>query len=105
MEEREHPRNLTVTTDTAGYVALKTGAAVVDHADRKVLRLSGKMAADMLNAVLTNEVPGEAELGAYALLLNPKGRIQADLRVLKSGEEVLIDTELEGADAAREILG
>ncbi len=59
----------------------------------------------MLNATLTNSVPKDAARGAYALLLNPKGRVQADLRVLKSGESVLVDTEPEGADAAREILG
>jgi folate-binding protein YgfZ len=58
----------------------------------------------MLNAILTNVVPKEENLGAYAALLNQKGRIQADLRVLKSGEDLLIDTEPEGADAAREIL-
>ncbi len=59
----------------------------------------------MLNAILTNSVPPGADPGAYALLLNPKGRVQADLRVLKTGEDILVDTEPEGADAAREILG
>ena len=59
----------------------------------------------MLNAVLTNQVPEEDRLGVYALLLNPKGRIQADLRVLKSGEDVLITVEPEGATAAKELLG
>jgi tRNA-modifying protein YgfZ len=59
----------------------------------------------MLNAVLTNQVPEEDRLGVYALLLNPKGRIQADLRVLKSGEDVLIAVEPEGVAAAKELLG
>ena len=58
----------------------------------------------MLNAILTNSVPEDPGRGAYALLLNPKGRVQADLRVLKTGEAILIDTEPEGADAARGIL-
>ena len=69
------------------------------------MRLSGKKAVEMLNAVLTNQVPEEDRLGVYALLLNPKGRIQADLRVLKSGEDVLIAVEPEGAAAAKELLG
>jgi tRNA-modifying protein YgfZ len=60
---------------------------------------------EMLNAVLTNQVPEEDRLGVYALLLNPKGRIQADLRVLKSGEDVLIAVEPEGVAAAKELLG
>jgi folate-binding protein YgfZ len=59
----------------------------------------------MLNAILTNQIPEEPNLGAYAALLNPKGRIQTDLRILRSDEEVFVDTEPEGSVAAREILG
>jgi folate-binding protein YgfZ len=87
------------------YAALKEGAAIVDRSYRTVLRLAGKDPVGMLDAVLTNEVPKEMNLGAYAMLLNPKGRIQTDLRVLKTNGDVLIDTEPEGAGAAREILG
>jgi tRNA-modifying protein YgfZ len=87
------------------YAALREGAALVDLSYRKILRLSGKKAVEMLNAVLTNQVPEEDRLGVYALLLNPKGRIQADLRVLKSGEDILIAVEPEGAAAAKELLG
>ena len=105
MREIKNPRNPTAPNGTAGYAALKGGAALVDHPDRRVLRLSGKDPVGMLNAILTNEVPGETGRGAYALLLNPKGRIQADLRVLKSGDDVLVDTGPEGAPAAAEILG
>ena len=110
MEETKNPQHLATKSDVSGgdargYDALQTGAALVDHPGRTLLRLSGKDPVGMLNAVLTNEVPKETGLGAYALLLNPKGRIQTDLRVLKSGEDVLVVTEPEGADAAREILG
>ena len=59
----------------------------------------------MLNAVLTNDVPTHGDLGTYAMLLSPKGRIQTDLRVIRAGDEILIDTEPEGAQAAKEILG
>ncbi len=89
----------------AGYEALKEGAGLVDRSDRTVLRLAGRDPIGMLGAVLTNEVPKEANRGVYASLLNPKGRVQTDLRVLKCGEDVLVDTEPEGAGAAREILG
>ncbi len=71
----------------------------------KLLRLTGKDPIGMLNAILTKDVPKEGSTGIYAMLLNPKGRIQTDLRVLKSGEDVLVATEPEGFDAAREILG
>jgi folate-binding protein YgfZ len=89
----------------AEYVALEAGAAVLDLSHRTILRLAGKKAVGMLNAVVTNEVPEEDNLGVYALFLNPKGRIQTDLRVLKSAGDVLIDTEPEGAPAAKELLG
>jgi aminomethyltransferase len=87
------------------YTALRDGAALVDLSHRKVLRLSGMKPVEMLNAVLTNQVPEEDRLGVYALLLNPKGRIQTDLRVLKGGEDVLIEVEPEAVAAAKELLG
>ena len=59
----------------------------------------------MLNAVLTNDVPAQDDRGAYAMLLDPKGRVQTDLRAMKTGDEVLVDTEPEGAEAAAGILG
>jgi folate-binding protein YgfZ len=43
--------------------------------------------------------------GAYAMLLNPKGRVQTDLRAVKTRGEILVDTEPEGAEATAEILG
>lgn len=91
--------------NAAGYYALKEGAGFVYRSSRAVLRLAGRDPVGMLDAILTNQVPGDPNLGVYAALLNPKGRIQTDLRILKSGEEILIDVEPEGAGAAREILG
>jgi aminomethyltransferase len=90
--------------DAAGYWALKEGAGLVGRSGRAVLRLAGRNPVGMLDAILTNQVPEGPDRGVYAALLNPKGRIQTDLRVLKKGEKILIDTEPEGAGAAREIL-
>src|SRR5215210_5962598 len=88
-----------------GYMALQEGAAIVDRSQRNILRLTGKDPVGMLNAILTNDVPTQGDRGTYAMLLNPKGRIQTDLRVVKADDEILIDTEPEGAEAAKEILG
>jgi tRNA-modifying protein YgfZ len=85
--------------------ALREGAAVVDRSERRILSLAGKDPTGMLNAILTNDVPPGGDCGAYAMLLNPKGRIQTDLRVVKNGEDILVDTEPCGAEAAKEILG
>jgi folate-binding protein YgfZ len=89
----------------AGYEVLMKRAALVDRSHRILLRLAGKNSTEMLNAVLTNVVPKEDNLGTYAALLSPKGRIQTDLRVLKADGEVFVDAEPEGAGAAQEILG
>src|ERR671920_1939752 len=90
--------------DLEGYAALREGAAIVDRSERRLLRLTGKDPVGMLNAVLTSDVPTHGDRGAYAMLLDPKGRIQTDLRVVKAGDEILIDTEPEGAEAAKEVL-
>lgn len=87
------------------FAALESGAALVEFPKKRVLRLAGKDPVGMLNAILTNDVPKEERLGAYALLLDPKGRIQTDLRVTKHGDDILIVVESEGVEAAKGILG
>lgn len=104
MEYSKGPQNNANPNDLEGYAALREGAAIVDRSDRRLLRLTGKDPIGMLNAVLTSDVPTHGDRGAYAMLLDPKGRIQTDLRVVKAGDEILIDTEPEGAKAAKEIL-
>jgi folate-binding protein YgfZ len=104
-ELRDVPLNTGGSNRDPGLAALRADAAIVERTARGILRLTGKDPVGMLNAILTNSVPPNAGPGAYALLLNPKGRVQSDLRALKIGEDVLVDTEPEGADAAREILG
>lgn len=92
-----------------GYAALGEGAALVDHDHRVLLDLSGKDPsgpAGLLAAILTNELPAREDLGAYGLLLDAKGRVQTDLRLLKRpGGSIIAEAEPEGARAAREILG
>jgi tRNA-modifying protein YgfZ len=104
MKYSKDPQINADPNDLEGYAALREGAAFVDRSDRKLLRLTGKDPIGMLNAVLTNDVPTHEDRGIYAMLLDPKGRIQTDLRVVKAGDETLIDTEPEGAEAAKEIL-
>ena len=104
MEYSKGPQNSADPNDLEGNAALRESAAIVDRSDRRLLRLTGKDPVGMLNAVLTSDVPAHGDRGAYAMLLDPKGRIQTDLRVVKAGDEILIDTEPEGAGAAKEIL-
>jgi folate-binding protein YgfZ len=68
---------------------LTTGFFTAD--DPAVLVLRGDDAGEFLNGQVTNEVgsltDGESR---YALLLTPKGKIRADLRVARDGDETLV---------------
>jgi tRNA-modifying protein YgfZ len=86
------------------YRQLREECGLLDRSDRGVLLVSGAEAADYLQGQLTNDVealgPGE---GQYAALLDRKGHMQADMRVLRPGEEQSfpIDTEPVALEAAR----
>ncbi|HYG95577.1 MAG TPA: glycine cleavage T C-terminal barrel domain-containing protein [Solirubrobacterales bacterium] len=88
----------------AQYRQLREECGLVEESDRGLLVASGPEAAEYLQGQLTNDIealePGD---GAYAALLDRKGRMQADMRVLRPGEEpeLLLDLEPEGLEAAR----
>jgi len=93
---------VTVELD-AQYRQLREECGVVDRSDRGKLLVTGPEAAEYLQGQLTNDIealaPGE---GCYAALLDRKGHMQADMRVLAVSEEkVWLDTEPEGLAAAR----
>jgi folate-binding protein YgfZ len=87
---------IAATVDLDGqYRALRESAGVLDRSERGKLRASGSEAADYLQGQLTNDLdalsPGE---GCYAALLDRKGHMRADLRVLRlEDEELWLDTE------------
>jgi folate-binding protein YgfZ len=87
----------------AQYRQLREECGLLDRSERGKLLLSGSEAAEYLQGQLTNDIealaPGE---GCYAALLDRKGHMQADMRVLRLGAgEVWIDTEAEALEAAR----
>ncbi len=79
-----------------GYQALRRGAAWLDLSARGRIVASGRDRARLLHAITSNEVkkmtPGT---GCYAFLLNPQGRIQADLGLFCHQDYFLFDTEPE----------
>ncbi len=86
----------------AQYRQLREECGLLDRSNRGKLIVSGSEAAEYLQGQLTNDVealaPGD---GQYAALLDRKGHMQADMRVLRiSPEEIWIDTEPEAAAAA-----
>ena len=87
----------------AQYRQLREECGLLDRSERGKLTVSGPDAAEYLQGQLTNDVealePGD---GQYAALLDRKGHMQADMRVLRpSPEEIWIDTEPEALAAAR----
>jgi folate-binding protein YgfZ len=82
------------------YRALREGGGLVDRSKRGKLVVSGPDAVEFLQGQLTNDlealVPGS---GCYAALLDRKGHMQADMRVLRlSDQEAWLDTEPGAAD-------
>jgi len=79
---------------TSEYELLREDAGLVVRPGRAVFEVSGGEAAEFLEGQLSNRVddlaPGS---GRYATLLNHKGKLRADLRVLRTVDGFLLDTE------------
>ncbi|HEY6731610.1 MAG TPA: glycine cleavage T C-terminal barrel domain-containing protein [Solirubrobacterales bacterium] len=88
----------------AQYRQLREECGLVEKEGRGLLIVSGPEAAEYLQGQLTNDTeaiePGE---WIYAALLDRKGHMQADMRVLRPGDdpELWLDLEPEGLEAAR----
>ena len=79
----------------AQYRVLREEAGLLDRSDRGKLIVRGPEAAEYLQGQLTNDVEAlGADRGCYAALLDRKGHIQADMRVLRlSSGEIWLDFE------------
>ena len=79
---------------TSDYDLLRNGVGLVDRSERGKLLLTGGEAAEYLQGQVTNDVealtPGQ---GCYAALLTHKGKVVADMRILRGPDWLLIDTE------------
>ena len=85
---------------------MKTATEILYRLDRGYVAVRGPEAADFLERMVSNEVvslePGEAR---QALLLTPKSRIVAPLRVVREGpEEFLLITESDLAETVASTL-
>jgi tRNA-modifying protein YgfZ len=87
---------------TSDYQRLRESAGLVDRTGRGVLLLTGAEAAEYLQGQVTNDVealqPGQ---GCYAALLTHKGKVVADMRILRGPDWLLIDTEQHALPALR----
>lgn len=80
--------------DARVYSALTTGVALIDPGATGILELIGDDAAEFLQGQVTNDIQAlDAGQGAYAGLLSPKGQMRADMRVLNTGDALLVLTD------------
>jgi folate-binding protein YgfZ len=80
---------------TDDYELLRDRAGLVERPDRAVVELSGAEAAEFLQGQVTNDVEALAPgSGCYAALLDHKGKIRTDMRVLRlAPDRLLVDAE------------
>ena len=72
---------------------LVTGCGIY-RLDRVQIALTGSHRVRWLNGMVTNNIRDlQPARGVYAFVLNPQGRIQADLYAFQQGERLLVETE------------
>ncbi len=78
----------------AQYRVLREGAGALERRTRRLVEAGGAEAGEYLQGQVTNDVealaPGD---GCYSALLDRKGHMQGDMRVLRTADGFLIETE------------
>jgi len=87
------------------YAAIRGGAALADCPQRGTLVVRGADRVDFVNRLVTQEVKKLADGSAVrAFLTNRKGRIDADLVVVRLPDAIVVDTLAHDVAALREAL-
>jgi folate-binding protein YgfZ len=74
------------------YQALQEGAGLIDRSYRCKLRITGRDRRSWLHGQVTQDVNDLPEWrGAYATILNPQGKMVADLRIFALPDALLVD--------------
>jgi tRNA-modifying protein YgfZ len=82
---------------TSEYELLSESAGLVDRSDRAKFLVRGGEAAEFLQGQVSNDVEAlEPGTGCYAVILNHKGKLRTDLRVLRGKDFIWLDTEAIG---------
>jgi folate-binding protein YgfZ len=83
-----------VEVATSDYLLAKADAVLVDRSSRGRLLLTGSDVADFLQGQVSNDVEAlEPGTGCYATLLNAKGKVRCDMRILRGDGWFLLDSE------------
>jgi folate-binding protein YgfZ len=91
---------LAYSSAAAEYEALRRRAIVVNRSHRGRMRFTGEKAADVLTGLVTNDVGAlGAGQGQYAAALTAKGRVVADMRLIRVDDGFLTDVSARARDA------
>jgi folate-binding protein YgfZ len=76
------------------YNAARHSAAVIVRSSQGTLALTGRDRASFLHSLLTNDIAllGTGQ-GVYAAYLTPQGRMISDMRVIETGDRMLLNVE------------
>ncbi len=81
-------------TLAAEYRTITEACGLLDRSECGKLALTGADAASFLQGQVSNDVERlTAGTGCYAAFLTPKGKMLGDVRILQTGDELLLDTE------------
>jgi aminomethyltransferase len=76
------------------YNAARNSAVLVDRSSQGTIVLTGIDRASFLHALLTNDIAGlPMGRGVYAAYLTPQGRMISDMRVIETGNRMLLNVE------------
>jgi tRNA-modifying protein YgfZ len=90
---------------TTEYELLTESAGLVDRSERAKFVVRGGEAVDFLQGQVSNDVEGLSPgTGCYATILNHKGKLRTDLRILRGQDFLWLDTEAVGHAVLRHML-
>lgn len=82
-----------------GYDAAHRDAAFRMRTDRRTVRVHGRDPVRMVQGLVSNDITVAGPTRAvYAAVLTPKGKMVCDVRVLRTGDELLLETDAAAAD-------
>jgi folate-binding protein YgfZ len=82
------------------YDAARSDVVIADRSDRSFIRVHGRDPVRMIQGLVSNDIAlAAAERAVYATVLTPKGKMVADVRVLRHGADLLLETDSAAVDA------
>jgi folate-binding protein YgfZ len=83
----------------AEYDAARSDVVVIERSDRSFVRVHGRDPVKMVQGLISNDIANApANRAVYATVLTPKGKMVADVRVLRHEADLLMETDVAAAE-------